>query len=103
MFLAAALLLVQAAPEASQGYELINPKAIELFESDGRLMQWAVSHFDRDGDGYLSITEADAAAHAFKRIADGDADGRVTPAEYRSARDFIVARWGAETAGLKPR
>ncbi|MBA3577602.1 MAG: hypothetical protein H0W39_08355 [Sphingomonas sp.] len=74
-------------------YRLANPKAIELFEQNPRLMRWAVERFDSNGDGHLSILEADRAAEDFKRIADGDRDGRVTPAEYRSAFDFIVARW----------
>ena len=78
---------------AAADYRLVNPKAIELFETDDRLMSWAVAFFDTDRDGHLSIREADSAALQFKRIADGDSDGQVTPAEYRSARDFIVARW----------
>lgn len=78
---------------AAADYRLVNPRAIELFERDARLMQWGLNFFDTDRDGRLSIREADAAALQFKRIADGDKDGRVTPAEYRSARDFIVARW----------
>jgi hypothetical protein len=92
--LASLAIAAAAAPaDAGDEWRLVNPKAIELFESDDGLMAWAVSRFDRDGDGYLSIMEADDAAREFKRIADGDGDGRVTPAEYRSARDFIVARW----------
>lgn len=75
------------------GNTLINPKAIELFERDSVLMQWAVRAYDSDGDGQLSIIEADKAAARFKQIADGDSDGQVTPAEFRSARDFIFARW----------
>ena len=75
------------------GYELINPKAIALFERDQTLMGWAVRHHDSNGDGYLSIIEADKAAKDFKRIADGDVNGQVTPTEYRAARDFILARW----------
>lgn len=74
-------------------YRLANPRAIELFERDSRLMDWALLLFDSNRDGRLSILEADKAALEFKRIADGDVDGQVTPAEYRSARDFIVARW----------
>lgn len=91
-----------AAPAPTDGsgvdYRLVNPKAIELFEADKRLMAWALARFDEDHDGYLSIMEADAAAREFKRIADGDGDGQVTPAEYRSARDFIVARWAVTRA-----
>ena len=74
-------------------YRLANPRAIELFERDPKLMQWATGFFDLDRDRRLSIREADIAARQFKLIADGDRDGQVTPAEYRSARDFIVARW----------
>ena len=89
-----ALLIVSGGQaDSAADYRLVNPRAIELFERDARLMQWAVSFFDTDRDGHLSIREADAAALQFKRIADGDKNGRVTPAEYRSARDFIVARW----------
>ena len=75
------------------GYKLVNPKAIELFDRDQSLHEWAVRSFDSDRDGRLSVFEADKAAQEFKRIADGDVDGQVTPAEYRSARDFIRARW----------
>jgi hypothetical protein len=92
----ALLMMMAAAPaDDADDYRLVNPKAIELFEADGKLMDWALARFDKDRDGYLSIMEADAAARAFKTIADADRDGRVTPAEYRSARDFIVARWAA--------
>lgn len=92
----ALLAAVGGAPaDDSDDYRLVNPKAIELFETDNRLMDWALANFDKDHDGYLSIMEADEAARAFKRIADGDGDGQVTPAEYRSARAFIVARWAA--------
>lgn len=95
-----ALLLASAAAsgEPEIGYELVNPKAIELFERDPRLMRWAIGAFDSNSDGRLSIFEADAAAREFKRIADGDVDGRVTPYEYRAARDFIVARWQSASA-----
>ena len=79
--------------DAASDYRLVNPRAIELFERDPKLMQWGLSFFDTDRDGHLSIREADLAALQFKRIADGDKDGRVTPSEYRSAFDFIVARW----------
>ena len=94
-----ALLLVSgAAADASDDYRLVNPRAIELFERDARLMQWALGRFDADGDGYLSIFEADKAALEFKSIADGDGDGQVTPAEFRAGREFVVARWAVDTA-----
>ena len=88
----AALLLI-AGSDPYSGYSLVNPRAIELFERDPQLARWAVARFDSNGDGHLSIFEANSAAEEFKSIADGDTDGRVTPAEYRSARDFIAARW----------
>jgi hypothetical protein len=84
-----------AATGPSSDYQLVNPKAIELFEQDERLMRWALDFFDLDGDGRLSIREADLAARQFKHIADGNRDGQVTPAEYRAAVEFIVARWAA--------
>jgi hypothetical protein len=82
-----------AAPDPSSDYRLVNPRAIELFEKDERLMRWALEFFDLDRDGRLSIREADLAARQFKLIADGNRDGQVTPAEYRAAVEFIVARW----------
>ncbi|HET7316698.1 MAG TPA: hypothetical protein VFI88_04650 [Sphingomicrobium sp.] len=85
---------------AASDYELVNPKAIELFEREPKLMRWALGFYDTDGDGYLSIFEADDAARQFKRIADADQDGQVTPAEFRSARDFIVARWVVNKASV---
>ena len=90
--LAIALQLSASAP-ADDGYGLVNPKAIELFEADSSLMQWALARYDSNSDRHLSIFEADKAAAEFKKIADGDGDGRVTLGEYRAARDFIVARY----------
>jgi hypothetical protein len=71
----------------------VNRHAIELFERDWVLMNWALKLFDADRDILLSPAEAQAAAIAFRRIADGDGDGRVTPTEYRAAREFILARY----------
>ena len=91
--LLALFLLSGAQADAAADYRLVNPRAIELFERDAKLMQWGLGFFDLNRDGRLSIREADMAAIQFKHIADGDKDGRVTPTEYRSAREFIVARW----------
>ena len=88
-----ALLLAAAAHDPSADYHLLNPKAIELFERDPVLMEWALRKFDSNADGDLSIREADGAAIEFKRLADGDSDGQVTPTEYRGAREFVIARW----------
>jgi hypothetical protein len=70
-----------------------NPRAVELFERDWVLNQWAKRSFDANGDGVISVEEAQPAALKFKEIADGDGDGRVTPYEYDRARDFILARY----------
>jgi hypothetical protein len=79
------------APAASNA--AFNPRAIELFERDWVLNQWAKRRFDADGDGIISVEEAQPAALEFKEIADGDGDGRVTPDEYKRAREFILARY----------
>ena len=70
-----------------------NPRAVELFERDWILNQWARRLFDANGDGVISVAEAQPAALEFKQIADGDGDGRVTPYEYERAREFIIARY----------
>jgi hypothetical protein len=56
-------------------------------------MNWALKFFDSDRDILLEPGEAQAAAEQFRKIADGDQDGRVTPQEYRAAREFILARY----------
>lgn len=70
-----------------------NPYATELFERDWVLNQWAKRRFDANRDGRISLEEAQPAAIAFKDIADGNSDGRVTPYEYERAREFILARY----------
>ena len=69
------------------------PAAQQLFERDWVLMNWALKFYDRDGDILLEPSEAAAAAAEFRRIADANGDGRVTPEEYRAARAFILARY----------
>ena len=86
------LLAAQEAPRPAANASF-NPRAVELFERDWVLNQWAKSRFDANGDGIISVAEAQPAALKFKEIADGDGDGRVTPYEYDRARDFILARY----------
>jgi hypothetical protein len=69
------------------------PAALQIFERDWVLMNWALKYYDSDRDVLLEPVEAQAAAEAFRRMADGDGDGRVTPQEYRDARAFILARY----------
>ena len=79
-----------APPSANAAF---NPRAVELFERDWVLNQWAKRTFDSNGDGVISVEEAQPAALRFKELADGDGDGRVTPYEYGRAREFILARY----------
>ena len=67
--------------------------AQQLFERDWVLMNWALKFYDRNGDILIEPDEAAAAAAEFRRIADTNNDGRVTPDEYRAARAFILARY----------
>lgn len=69
------------------------PAAQALFERDWVLMNWALKNYDHDRDILLEPQEAQAAASEFRKIADADGDGRVTPQEYRAARAFILARY----------
>jgi|SRR3954453_4071973 hypothetical protein len=92
----AALSLIAAAPLAAQPVPAsvkVVPAAQALFERDWVLMNWALKFYDRDRDILLEPQEAQAAAEEFRRIADADNDGRVTPPEYRAAREFILARY----------
>ena len=64
-----------------------------IFEKDWVLMNWALKFYDADRDILLSPGEAQAAAAAFRTMADVNHDGRVTTEEYRAAREFILARY----------
>lgn len=68
------------------------PNANGLFDRDGVLREWAVRNYDRNRDGWLTLYEAQPALAAFKDIADSDKDGRITTAEYRRAKEFVLAR-----------
>lgn len=69
------------------------PAAEQLFERDWALMNWGLKFYDSNGDIMLQPNEAAAAAEAFRKLADADGDGRVTPEEYRAARAFILSRY----------
>ena len=71
----------------------LNPRAIELIESDPALKQWALRIYDTNHDGWLSLYEAQPAVGAFRDIADGDHDQRVTVREFESGLAFIRARY----------
>jgi hypothetical protein len=90
-------LIVAAAPavaqQATPASVRVTPEARALFESDWVLMNWALKFFDSDHDVMISDSEAAAAAQQFRRIADTNGDGRITPDEYRAARAFILARY----------
>ena len=90
-------LALAAAPMASaadgQPQLAATPAALDLFERDWVLMNWALKFYDADGDILLNAREASAAAAAFRKLADVNNDGRVTPEEFREARAFILARY----------
>ncbi len=71
----------------------VSPAAQSLFERDWVLMNWALKFHDADRDIRLEPAEAAVAAAEFRKIADADNDGRVTPQEYRAAREFLLARY----------
>ena len=88
------LLLLPAAALAEPADGLApTPAASQIIQRDWVLANWALKFFDRNRDILLDPAESRAAAEEFRRIADGDNDGRVTPHEYRAAREFILARY----------
>lgn len=66
---------------------------MQLFERDWVLMNWALKYYDFNHDILLEPNEAAAAAEAFRKLADTDGDGRVTPREYEAARAVILSRY----------
>jgi len=82
-----------AQPPSAAASAAVTPEARAIFEKDWVLMNWALKFYDRDRDILLEPGEAEAAARAFRAIADADRDGRVTTQEYRAARAFILARY----------
>lgn len=92
----ALLSLMVSAPVAAQQHPTpasASVAARTIFEKDWVLMNWALKFYDTDRDILLSPAEAQAAAVAFRAMADVNHDGRVTTDEYRAARAFILARY----------
>lgn len=89
----ALLIIAVAAPLAAQPTpaNLKKPAALELFERDWVLMNWALKYFDANHDILIEPDEAQAAADAFRKLADKDGDGRVTPQEFQAARADILS------------
>ena len=87
----AAQAAIAAASPVSAGAP-VNPHANALFDRDPMIKAWAVRMFDTNHDGWLTLYEAQPALVAFKDLADGDRDGRVTTYEYDRAKEFIEAR-----------
>jgi hypothetical protein len=71
----------------------VSPAAQSLFERDWVLMNWALKFHDANRDIQLEPDEAVIAATEFRKIADANNDGRITPQEYRAAREFLLARY----------
>jgi hypothetical protein len=87
-------LLAAAQAAAQQGQTMRpTPAALQIFEHDWVLMNWALKYFDANGDIMLQPDEAEAAADQFRRIADANRDGRITPEEYRAARTEIHSHY----------
>jgi hypothetical protein len=98
MMIASPLILLAAAAAAQPQQPIpasvsATPAAVQLFERDWVLMNWALKFHDTDRDILLEPSEAAVAAAEFRRMADTNGDGRVTPEEYRAARAFILARY----------
>lgn len=92
--LLASFLFATAAPLAAQPIPSNlkpTPAALNLFERDWVLMNWALKMYDANRDILLDPVEAAAAAEAFRKLADKNGDGRVTPEEYRAAREEILS------------
>jgi hypothetical protein len=89
----ALFLLLSRAPLVAQPTpaSLDAQPALQLFERDWVLMNWALKYYDANHDILLEPDEAAAAANAFRKLADANHDGRVTPQEYAAARADILS------------
>ncbi len=92
----ASLLVAFSSPilaESSAANVEARKAALDLFERDWVLMNWALKFYDANHDALLEADEAAKAADAFRRLADTNNDGRVTQQEYRAARTAILTRY----------
>lgn len=89
----AAAAAAQPVPASSRSALPVTPAAMSLFERDWVLMNWALKYFDTNHDILIEPNEAEAAAEAFRRLADTNGDGRVTPEEYHAARALILSHY----------
>ena len=90
-----AALPASALPLGRSEAATFNPYANALFDRDPGLRSWAVRLFDSNHDGWLTLYEAQPAVIAFKQLADGDRDGRVTTYEYDRAKESSPRAEGA--------
>ena len=65
--------------------------ALQLFQRDWVLMNWALKYYDTNHDILIQPDEAQKAADGFRKLADSNGDGRVTPQEYSAARADILS------------
>ena len=86
-------ILIGLAGQAALASAPVNTHANELFDRDPALKAWALSLYDANHDGWLTLFEAQPALAAFKDIADADRDGRVSTYEFTRAKEFVAARW----------
>ena len=86
-------LLVLMLAAAQPPNPALNPRAVELMDSDPVLKQWALRIYDTNHDGWLSLFEAQPAVAAFRDIADSNHDRRVTVREFEAGLAFIRARY----------
>lgn len=96
MFLTTVIATAIAAAPATAAQRAVprqTPAALELFQRDWVLMNWALKYYDADGNIALSPGESAEAAEAFRKMADTDHDGRVTPSEFRAARELILSQY----------
>jgi hypothetical protein len=91
--LATAAAVAGAQPLPTAASAPVTEQARQIFEKDWVLMNWALKFYDADRDILLEPGEAEAAARAFRAMADANHDGRVTTDEYHAARAFILARY----------